>query len=477
MRRLGLTRKKKASASHIRPHSGFYSLPEANVGDEMQIDGTVIMEADNTTASRREWLGLIAALIVGLGAGAGLLVYALGRWASPVELMMWTLAAMVLCAGLIGGVVVPRDVSFRLRNLRGGLMPMGIAVALPLIAGLSWQVAPVRAELRAFAPDSTQISGRVLDDGNRSIVLDECERIAPRYDSRSWRDLLFDSLIGHPEITAQCLARVDAELGAKLNAELLHAWHTRLMKGGMTEAESCQTTKSLTSLSLPPGEVQWRLMSCVLDGDPAAQGCCGPALAGQTANHADWLEQLSARYDPKDERTSAGLIALAFHQQGITENQLLFASSASFEGVRGRKFALSLACDSVRAGEGTIGSHLRASLEGHCPIRLGELRDSRELWLNVCELAMDDLASGGSEPREVLCSSTTSAVMIAAVDEASRAIHHGAASRAESARLFRGIMTNAKAKVQAPEQGEKGVAQWESQMADRFRKASDGDGW
>ena len=183
--------------------------------------------------------------------------------------------------------------------------------------------------------------------------------------------------------------------------------------------------------------IETRRLSCVLTAPSAdVQHCCGVSLAAFTAqSNGDWVANVAATeaYAP-DGTTAAGLMTLAFHQEGVTAAQREFVEASKFTGAEARRGALAIACDAVRAGAQGLGQHFSASLGGGCPVEVTRVPAGREVWLTACDVALADIERG-AEPEKALCEATKSALVVTAVSDASRIIVNAAADRTSAAQV------------------------------------------
>ncbi len=428
LRRLGLSRRKRPNANHVRANSGFYSLPEANSAGGT-VDATVIGEF-RSEADNRDALGLLVALGLGLATGLGMLALALGRWSTPGAVMALTLLAMVVCAAVTAGVVLPQN-EVRLSGIRRAFLPMGISVALNLIVGLGWQLGVVREALRPLASSAPEMSALVLADDSLNVAVAECVRLTSKLDSRAYRNTLVEGLAGRTDLSLACLRALDSAGADNLSSILADRWHGELVGGGVDGDHACDLANSLVMLPRPAGELETRLLTCVLAGPTVAvESCCGVALVKHVASaDANWVAtvQRNNEYIP-DEKTAEGLMTLAFHQMGVTTSQREFVKAANFNDVPGRTLALSFACEALQNGATGLSKHFAASL-GECAIDESRVPRSREVWNEVCDIAMARVAKKKVEPARALCDATRVALVSQAVADAARIVAQASKNR------------------------------------------------
>ena len=431
--RLGMARRKKPNANKIKPRSGFYSMPEANWTPET-VDATVhntFLDYDHN----RDILGLFVALIAGLASGLVLLSVALGTWATPAEMMTWTLLAMVLSAGLVAGVVLPHD-DLRVDGLRRAFIPMGIAVTATLAAGLAWQLSPVRSNLREFASLSPEMARDVIDDKSATVATQECVRVAAKYEFEAWREILVDKLVDRRELTDRCLSELSSDSARNVTAALAKRWEEETLDAATNTDRACAAAQAIAVLDRPPGEVEARLLSCSLAAPTeAVQSCCGEVLITRAAGSDEWMGKVLGLQDySADAETAAGLLGLAFHRDGVTEAQKRMAEGAHFDGPVAQTTALTLACGALESDAAGLPKHFTASLGSGCQVDVTALPKSRELWVDGCADALE-LIESGTAPQAALCSAARSAVVHFAVDAASRIVVNAAEDRTARAKM------------------------------------------
>lgn len=431
LKRLGLTRRKRANANHVRPNSGFYSLPEANsIGT---LDATVIGHV-SFAEDNREAIALLIGLGLGLASALGLTTFALARWSTPNEVMGVGILLMIIGAIVTVGFVLPRE-NVRLMDIKGALVPTGINLALVLIAALCWQLGSIRSALRPFASEAATMSQRVLEDRSNAVAVDECVRLFDKLDARAFREVMVTSLVGRRDVASDCFARLDTKQQAQLSGLLANTWHEQLMTEGIDGGRACELADSLITLDRPTGDIETRLLACVLTAKSTnVQSCCGVSLVKRVATaNENWVASIQAgdELDASDESTAAGLMTLAFHQQGVTGSQQEFVNAAKFDGAAGRRLALTFACDSLQGGAERLSMHFAASLGKQCPINEATVPRSREIWADVCEEALSRVGNA-VEPSKALCAATRTALVGHAVADASRIVQQASKDRSKN---------------------------------------------
>lgn len=355
---------------------------------------------------------------------------AVSEWLAPLHVLGYALVGALITCGIVGAVALPSG-KIRRYNLAPNLVPVAIAGALAILPAVAWQLGPVRGAFRDLASIDEVISARVLRDSSLSVAVDECVRLSEFYEYKRWRGLLADGVVTRPEVLERCLQEMPPEVADLLRADFADRWTEQLLTTNVGE-ETCYHSDSLTILGLPQGEAESRLLSCLLNApEESTQRCCGSTIIRRGAN--DWLETLEVSEATSDTTIGAGLLTLAFHQQGVTAAQLSYIDAAGFNGEEGRQLALRVACAGIQQGEAGLGAHFAASLGDACPINPSTLPNSRDLWLQTCDLIHAEPPTGNAQDQ--LCQGTRATVVAFAVSDASRILQNAALDRSSASKL------------------------------------------
>ncbi len=358
-----------------------------------------------------------------------LIALAVMSWMDPNDAILFALLSILPTTVVVGWLSRPEDREPRIDDLKILARPLAASLLVMLVASLPWQLGEFRLAMRSFADQSPSISAKVLGDRSDAVGMAECRRIIAAYPRAGVADLLAAGLVGRPDVARACIAGA-GDVAPLVSGALVGIWAGALADKRTSTDGACQVAKSMTALDRPPGEVETRLLSCIMTAPPEVRTCCGDALAAaHNGGTPDWVARVEAEpsYVP-DEPTAASLLALTFGSPQVSDAQKEIVKRAGFEGAPAQRMAIVFACAASKAGA-NLGGEFVGSL-GRCAIDPEKYTRSREVWLEVCSRAQDRVIRRRQDPRESLCQ----AAMAVGVEGAAASANSSVAEGVERAR-------------------------------------------
>lgn len=350
--------------------------------------------------NRLKRAALIAAGLSMLGVGLTLSLAATqwyGIW-RPVLIAALASAPITLVATFASA---PQDRGAPARELVPvGLVSLAVSLVMGTLGGFVWREDGARTWVleQASAHEQHELLDQIVRGGDDAFSARACAQLLAAETSGP-RVRALEALEAAPGRAPACLGHLP-EGRARAVAELLHERWARRLELARSAEDACTWSAPMAQLGEHSGGGAVALLECALMAEREPQRrCCMQALEGQQLV-GPALAELAVRAEAPEREAQLApvLMAGAFHQQGITEEQVARSATLELTSRPMRQYALDVACVHIDPEDTALADQFWATMRQEC--ELGQTAASWDpaFWMGACEQRARSPEPSAQEP-------------------------------------------------------------------------------